>query len=194
MIVRLVQNSENLIEVYRLRYSVYITELSNKVPDADHHQGLLSDNSDRKSAEILGAYYDDKLCGTLRYNPLTEYRRDELPFFQVPEFCWDHPEQTVITSMLVVHPEWRRSKTYISLFREGIRLQLERGRQYCLLYAEPHNAALFAKSGFKYLSQEPMRHPLYRDVLPMILRAGDEIHPILRVDCGKTRKLYGKEL
>lgn len=179
MIVRLVQNSEDLIEVYRLRYSVYITELGNVVPDADHQQGLLSDNSDRKSADILGAYCDDKLCGTVRFNPLNEYHRDELPFHRVPEFCWDHPEQTAIISMLVIHPKWRRSKAYISLFREGVRLQLEHGRLNCLLYAEPDNAALYAKSGFKYLSQEPISHPLYRDVLPMILSAGDEIHPLL---------------
>ena len=97
--IGLIQTDEELQQVFRLRYDVYVEELGATMAHADHHAKALHDEWDT-TADIIGAWHNDELVGCVRLNfsdktDLAEYE----PFF--------HPlakktGKVSITSKLVV--------------------------------------------------------------------------------------------
>jgi ribosomal protein S18 acetylase RimI-like enzyme len=169
----IVEQTSDLEQIYRLRYAVYIAELGNQHPLADHTRQTLRDRLDDASPVIVGVFADGCVVGTLRINRIMDCPRDALAYHQIPEALFAEGDRHLVVTMLIVAPEHRSSPAIFHLCRKATQFYLESGASSFRLYAEPHNLALYERMGFSVDWERPMDHPLYRKVYPAALRLQD---------------------
>src|SRR4051812_45534353 len=79
--VRLIESVEDRTNIFRLRYSVYVTEMGRTQHHADHVHQLIAEPLD-ETAGLIGAFDGDEIVGTARFNrasqPGMEFYRDFL--------------------------------------------------------------------------------------------------------------------
>lgn len=162
----LVSDATELWQVYRLRYEVYIEELGNRHPLADAERRMLRDAMDDAAPIVIGAYDNAALVGTLRLNAIADCPREALTFHQIPEGYFMEGRRRFVASMLIVERRYRSSSVILYLCREAARRCRERGIISLHLFGESHNVKLYERMGFSVRWDQPMRHPIYREVYP----------------------------
>jgi hypothetical protein len=166
-----VSTPNELQQIYRLRYDVYIDELSNRHPLADHAQRQLRDTLDDAAPVVIGAYDDGKLVGTVRFNAIADCPREMLTFHQIPNAYYDQAARRIVASMLIVGRRYRATTAVVHLCRAAARVSREKEVLSVHLFGESHNAKLYERMGFAVGWDRPLSHPIYREVFPAELNA-----------------------
>lgn len=167
--IRRVRTAGERTAVHRLRYDVYIRELANDHPRADHDRGELADDLDGRNPVILGAFVHGELAGTLRLNALADCPPETLTYHQIGPEEWAEADRRVVAGMLVVAPAHRGRPVMVRLAKAATDHIRDRGGHAFHLFGERHNARLYERMGFRVGWDRPMRHPVYREVFPCTL-------------------------
>lgn len=155
-----VRTSDQLREVARFRYSVYIDEMGRPQRDADHDQCTIIDRLDQDSF-VIGAWVGDRVVGTCRVNFCG--RSDIGPYeewYQAASVAGEHwPASTAILTRLMVAPEYRGSMLSAKLATEAFILGRSRGIECALMDCNEHLLDFFAKIGWIVVGS--FQHPDY---------------------------------
>lgn len=181
--VREVTTPAQIHRIYQLRYDVYIEELRNHHPFADHQNRSLQDRLDACNPYNLAAFRDGRLVGSIRLHRLTDCRREDLTFFQIDDECWTEPDRYLLVSMLAVERSRRGGRAFVRLLDAALQFGLGRKALACFLFAERHNAVAYERLGWRFQRSSPLCHPIYRQVYPMVLddlEAADRLAARLR--------------
>src|SRR4051794_9246877 len=102
MQIKLAQSPEELEQVYRLRYNVYVEEMGLNPAEADHSRRFITDSLD-SSGKVLAAFSDGEVVATVRFNLAREAALGEWRhLFQMDQFGPFFPERVTMTTRLVV--------------------------------------------------------------------------------------------
>src|SRR6266581_4779607 len=109
MEIKLVQSPEELQQVYRLRYKVYVEEMGLNPAEADHRRRIITDSLDA-TGRILAAFSEGEVVGTIRLNLARDTDMGEWrEIFQMDRFGPFFPERVSMTTRLVVASQFRNS-------------------------------------------------------------------------------------
>lgn len=174
--IRIVTAPEELEEIYRFRYRIYVEEMHRPQADADHERKRIEDKLD-KSAYNIAAFKDGRVVGVVRVNfsrdgDIGEYA----DFYRMSGVGTDHPRATSIVTRLMIEPKLRSGTLAAQLschcYELGIRNQI----RWCFIDCNEHLVAFFSALGCTaYMGR--VEHPEYGFVTPM------------RFDCLDTKHL-----
>ncbi len=148
--------SSNLIkhrvEIYKLWYDVYCTEMCRDLYRADHINKILFDELEPHS-EIIIAKVGYKIIGTLRLNipeqGAISYYDD---FYELNRF-----DKSIvgIGTKYMVHPDYRGNNISHALMRYAVDHLRSIGKKYLIIDCSPRVYKLFDKLGFfQYLAEK----------------------------------------
>ncbi len=167
--IGLIKTEQELQQVFRLRYDVYVEELGATMEHADHQHKALHDDWDA-TADIIGAWHNDELVGCVRINysgktDLAEYE----PFV--------HPLAKKIggvsvTSKLVVAKAFRRTMVSARLCQAGFVQLHARSSQLNYLTCRANLVEMYSRLGFRVCGSS-FFHPEAGWLLPMVLLVQD---------------------
>ena len=103
--IKLVTDPDQLEEVYRFYYTIYVEEMSRIQFYADHEQKRIFEPLDA-TANIFAAYQNGSIIGTLRLN---YSRRSDLSYYdelyEMSQVGYFHQQRTSITTKLMIMPK-----------------------------------------------------------------------------------------
>ncbi|MEM8736191.1 MAG: GNAT family N-acetyltransferase [Planctomycetota bacterium] len=168
--IRLATSGEDLAQVYRFRYKIYIEEMERRQLYANHSAKCIVDPLD-KTGYTLAAWKDGQVVATVRNNHFGEEAATEYTeLYGLP--CKDINSRTVFTTRLMVAPSFRRgtlaTRVCIQLYREA----LSRGTTTAYLDCNSHLVDYFAGLGYRTHLRE-VEHREYGTVAVMRLDLHD---------------------
>ena len=166
--IGLVKTEAELQQVFRLRYDVYVEEMGATMEHADHQAKALYDEWDA-TADIIGAWHDDKLVGCVRINysdttDLAEYEPFMHPLAKRAKVC--------VASKLVVAKAFRRAIVSTRLCQAVYAQMHVRGAQLCYLTCRANLVEMYSRLGFR-ICNPGVFHPEAGWILPMVLLVQD---------------------
>ena len=167
--IGLIQTEEELQQVFRLRYDVYVEELGATMEHADHQHKALHDEWDA-TADIIGAWHNDELVGCVRLNcsdttDVTEYE----PFLHplAKKTC-----KVSVGSKLVVAKAFRGTSLGARLCKAIYAQMHIRGAQLCYLTCRGNLVEMYRRFGWR-ICGAGVFHPEAGWVWPMVLLVQD---------------------
>ncbi len=149
MEIKLVQSREELEQVYRLRYKVYVEEMGLNPAEADHSRGIIMDSLDA-TARILAAFSDGEVVGTVRLNLARDTDMGEWrDHFQMEQFGPFFPERVSMTSRLIVAPRFRHGTLGLRLAKAVTQLGHGLGVRFDNVSCHARQLALFKHWGYR---------------------------------------------
>ena len=150
--IKLINNPQELQQVFRLRYAVYIEELGAEMEFADHERKELREPWD-ETGDNLGAWINGELAGCIRINfggksDLSEY----WDFFDpiVADPYADCPLESIsVSSKLAVHRRHRGVTLAIRLAQANYIQMQENKSRLNYLTCRPNLAEMYRKLGFE---------------------------------------------
>ncbi len=167
---------DDLLAVYRFRYSVYVEEMGRAQKYADHNAKIITDPLDVPAAHVLAAWEAGEVVGTVRYNFLRssdigEYAEQ----YAIAGLAPDLLAATSITTRLMVHPRHRRTTLATRLACEAYRRALDCGTLLDFIDCNAHLVEYFAGLGYRP-HRTDFVHPEYGAVTVMRLDLTDRPH------------------
>jgi hypothetical protein len=129
--IKLINNQQDLQQVFRLRYAVYVEELGAEMEHADHKRKEVREPWD-DTGDNLGAWINGEFVGCVRINfggksDLSEYQDFFNPI--LADECTDCPLESIsISSKLVVHQRHRGERLAVRLLQASYTLIAEKNR------------------------------------------------------------------
>jgi hypothetical protein len=174
-VIRQATTEEELEEIYRFRFAVYVEEMHRPQKYADHARKRIWDPLDSRGY-VLGAWENDELVGTVRINFLAETDIGDYyemyAFEEIPPFERSHSS---ITTRLMIHPRYRKGTLAIRIARALYRFGLERGILTDLIDCNAHLVRFFTGLGYQP-HRTDLVHPEYGAVSVLKLSLIDRIH------------------
>lgn len=160
MEIRLAVDDQDISDVGRLRYEIYIDEQRKKYPEADHVRKLFLDRYDDNAWVVL-AKYKDRLAGTVRANQFSdpEFKNDHIEKFGLAEIIDLIDEKSTACSRLAVFKGSRGLVITQLLFETIFAHGWENGIRYCFIHCSPEHLKLMKKFGFREYK------PVFEDTL-----------------------------
>lgn len=176
--IRVVTSLEDLFEIYRFRYQIYVEEMNRIQHDADHCQKCIKDFLDDGKAVNIAAFKGKDIVGVLRLNfscvsNLGYYST----FYSMESVCGKdmHPEFTCIVTRLMIKPGLRSGLLAVKLCQASYELTLQQQGRWCFIDCNDHLISFFLRLGFRSHIQRAY-HKEYGLVNPMYLDLLDEYH------------------
>jgi GNAT superfamily N-acetyltransferase len=162
------------LDIYRLRYEVYVAELGRTQEHADHVQRTIREPLDHGSV-LLAAYDMGQLVGSVRLS----YARcvdlgDYVSLYRMREAGSAHPAQTSITTKLLVAPAYRNGPLGYRLSVATYCTALSDGISHDFIDVYPARLAFFERLGYVRCGQ--IVHAEYGEVTLMRLDLRDASH------------------
>lgn len=173
--IKLIDNQQDLQQVFQLRYAVYVEELGAQMEHADHQRQEVREPWD-DTGHNLGAWINGELVGCLRINfggesDLAEYQPLFNPIF-ADEYIRCPLESISVSSKFTVHQRHRGAILAVRLLQASyIQLQ-ERKARLNYMTCRPNLAAMYRKLGFQACAPA-FHHHEAGWVLPMALIVQD---------------------
>lgn len=173
--IRLATTHEELEQIYRFRYHIYIQEMGRTQHYADHDRQMTVEPLDA-TGKVFGAWSEGKVIGTVRINLARDtnlgYYEQIYSLQRAGAF---HPKHTSITTKLMVAKNQRRGRLAVLLAVAGYNTLRENGVEFDFIDCNSHLVPLFFKWGYR-LYKENIEHPEYGNVTPLVLALGDIPH------------------
>ncbi len=166
---------EDLWDIARLRYALYITR-DGKSYEADHEARSFVEPADRLSLHFLV-----RRCGqvvaALRATRAADAAGDPfmarlLEFAALPRGA---TERTAVISRLVVENEMAAKVQLVNLFRACHRVGLAEGVANCVIGARPEMTPLFERFGFQLIGRDYL-DPIAGPLRPLVIFLADAEH------------------
>ncbi len=184
--------------IYRLRYQIYVEEMSMNLTSVDHNNTFLYDELDNWSI-LLYAKAGLQLIGTIRINigQLSEFPSDLAQFLSLNIFQkfyeeTDSPGQFAYCSKLMVSPYYRNTAALYLLTARAYEIGCSKV-QFCFGVCNIHLLRLYEQIGWRRLGQT-FTAPGYDGILiPLFLLMDDIAHlravrsPLYRLACKRIR-------
>ena len=182
--------SLNAQDAYRLRYSIYSSELNLNDESIDTNQGTLRDKFDDIST-IYVAYDNNEAVASIRFFKLSDLNNeiclseeiaDLLAISRFPDHYLD---KVFVASKFVIKPNNRGSLLAIRLMQRAYLDRLEDGGKFLLAYCDPYLIDMYTQLGFHVFGAPMVDKDAY--LTPLIFVAKDWEHlkkvksPFLRV-------------
>jgi predicted GNAT family N-acyltransferase len=170
--VHLAACDADLHRIFKLRYAVYVDEMSKPYPTADHERRELSDADDRGSMHLYATDQDGEVLAALRiyyglpspahvdvFDHLAHRLRSDRPFHCVSRF--------------VIAPQARDLRIATSLAKAAYACARTLGVHYSYIHCNPRLMLLWTRFGYE--AYRPfVFDPVVGCQVPMLLRAADE--------------------
>lgn len=173
--------------IYRFRYEIYVREMQRKQTYADHDRGWVKEPLD-DTAHLLGAFVGDEVVGTYRINFA---RLSDWGYYNElysPEWAGEfHPWHTSISTKFMVAPAYRGTSLGIKIALAAYQFARSRGIEFDFIDCDDHLLKFFSYLGYRR-HKEPVYHPEYGRVNPLVMVMSDEAH-LLAVK-SPFRKVY----
>jgi predicted GNAT family N-acyltransferase len=168
---------EEKTEIYRLRYQIYVEEMSKNIEDVDYDNKLLYDDLDEWGL-LLYAETDSKLIATLRINignladfP-TELEKVMSFNFFLDTNIKNGNQKIAYCGKLMIVPSYRNSSVLYLLIAKGYELFYTNQVQFSFCLCNFHLLRLYEQMGFRRYSQNFL-FPGYGLVTPIVLLVDD---------------------
>jgi predicted GNAT family N-acyltransferase len=173
--IGLVETEEERQQVFRLRYEVYVEELGATMAHADHGAKALRDEWDA-TADIIGAWHDGELVGSVRLNcgddsDLAEYE----PFFHplVRESLQQtDPLRVSVGSKLAVAKNLRGTSLCARLVKAVYERMHVRNSRLSYLTCRANLVEVYRRFGWRHCGPD-FFHPEAGRLMPMVLLVQD---------------------
>lgn len=184
--IKFVSNADELRQIGRFRYSVYVEEMGRPQPSADHVQGTIFDDLDEGSY-IIVAWLGEEVVGTVRVNfcglsDIGPYKE----WYEAERVAGDHwPVGTAVLTRLMVSPRHRGTMLNTRLSALAFQLGLANNIGCALMDCNAHLVNYFQRFGWR--PEGSFSHPDYGEVVTHSLdltdtnRLGAMQSPFLRV-------------
>ena len=178
--VEIVSSEDDLSEVARLRYEIYVEVMGKEVRGVDHDRRVVTDPLDsisrnfvvRKKERVLGAlrvtYAED-----LAVLPDEFAEHEEV--FALQPFLDGAPGRICFTSRLMISPELRGSTSLWRLLSEAFRIAINDGVRFDFCMSPPGMAQLYAQLGYRRYRSNILYQSLGYDI-PMVQVVRDADH------------------
>lgn len=166
--VRILHTPEDLEQIFRLRYDIYVREMRRRQVHADHTWGRVTDPLD-DAGVVWGAFYNGAAVGTLRVNSDWDGALAEYANLYFPQgWSVDGLLRTTVTTRCMVAPEWRDGQSLVTMAREALRHSVQQGFEVDYIDCNPERVPLFKTLGYRQV--RCVEHPEYGRVHVMRLK------------------------
>ncbi len=175
--IKRVETPEDLHQVGRLRYKVYVEEMGRCLAHADHQQEVLIEPFD-KHGRVLAAFDDSTgdVVGTIRINIGSEsdfaYYRD---LFKMDYFAPYYPAGMSVTTKLIVADNWRGTTLPMRLCLAAWDEGYSAGVVFDCIECKPPLKPFYERFGWRQVFPD-ICHPENGPVSPLVLVGYDWRH------------------
>src|SRR5215467_14012942 len=100
--IRIATSPDLLLEIFRFRYKIYVSEMGRDSPYADHDRKIMRHPLDSTAVNLV-AFNDNSITGVVRSNVGVDGSFGPFfDFYDIQSVGADHPNATSITSGLMV--------------------------------------------------------------------------------------------
>ena len=167
------KTEEELLALFRFRYSIYVEEMDRTQHYADHENRLIRDPLDDFANTLIAT--DEKLgiVGTIRTNFLRNGDIGEyIDLYKLDKLSGIELETSSITTRLMILPSYRSKALAVKLSKAAYTLGLNNGIRSDYIDCNPPLDKFFGRLGHRYIHQ--CTHPEYGDVRVMRLDLCDK--------------------
>jgi predicted GNAT family N-acyltransferase len=170
--VHLAASEADLRRIFRLRYAVYVDEMSKPYPTADHDRRELSDPGDWSSMHLYATDQNGEVIAALRsYYGLPSAAHVDIFDHSSHRLNAERPFHCV--SRFVIVPEARDLRIATSLAKAAYAYARTLGVYYSYIHCNPRLILLWTRFGYE--AYRPfIDDPVVGCQVPMLLRAADE--------------------
>lgn len=148
--VKKAETKQELNEICRFRYSVYVEEMGKSFSFADHDNKILTDELD-EDATIFYVRSEEEIICTLRINFLNKGNISEFykTCYALSRFSELGADKITFTSRLMLAPKWRNSlilARFLNYCYDYLR-QIDTKIDFC--YCAPHLVSLYEQLGYR---------------------------------------------
>jgi hypothetical protein len=186
--IKRAETEEELLDIYRFRYRIYVEEMKRKQEYANHSERTVREPLD-KEADILGIWDNSSVVGTVRLNRACAsdlgFYSD---FYSMETMGKYHPEKTTITTKLMIEKSFRNMGLAMEL--ACALYELRRGdTEFNFIDCNNNLVQFFEFLGYrKYKGR--VNHHEYGEVTPLVMVASD--HEYLKKCCSPFVELCEK--
>lgn len=160
--------AEELRDIQRFRYRIYVEEMGKPMPEADHDTKRIVDVADDRGF-VFGAFEDQELIGTLRLSVgLGAVAGDpHLAIYDIEAFSGVDPRQIAFASRFMLHRDYRGSLAAHRLALAALETAIANGARLCLCYCAPYLVSYYEQMGFRRYTNNFQDDLGYR--IPMVM-------------------------
>ncbi len=149
---------DEVYQLYKLRYSVYIEDLKYRLPNADHKLKILKDCLDN-TGHLYGVFINNEAVGTLltnyvKHSDLGHYTE----LYKMHELANGSYFDSSISTKFIVRKDYRSSSIAFRLACTTLTHQAKDNIVYSFIDCIPGNVSFFVRLGFN-ISQDNLYHP-----------------------------------
>jgi hypothetical protein len=172
--IKLVTLPQECEEVYSFRYSIYVEEMERVQLYADRENKRICEPLD-DNCSLFAAYENGEIIGTIR----TNFSRDSdldyyADFYQMNRVGQYHPNNTSITTKLMIAPKYRKGTLAVRLASIAYANARKARIRYDFIDVDPHLVDFFTRLGYRFHRRGS--HPEYGNVTIMIADLEDINH------------------
>lgn len=183
--IREVSSSTEQRAIYAFRYSIYVAEMRRSQRYADHRHRLVFEPADN-SARLLAAFdCGGDIVGTVRVHLRRDTPTEYQNWYRMQAFGDFHPDQTSITTKLMIASSFRGSSLVIRLSQACCELAVREGVSFNFIDCNDRLAPFFNRLGYRQVFAN-FHHPEYGLVKPMVIAMYD-VHHLREVTSPFTR-------
>lgn len=177
---KIATSAEELNEVLKLRYQIYVKEMAVYKDAADHKNEILPHKLD-KTNRLIYVTDDSKLVGAASLvvgadNPMEEGLID---IYNIKRFKGVIPNEKMSAVLqMITLPSYRSTKLPFRLMAESCKQLIEAGIEYVFCTCQPHLLSMYHRLGFVSYGAKVYNDPEFGIMVPLILAMGDKEHII----------------
>lgn len=190
--IRLVNDPNELLAVYRQRYAIYVEELQYPQRYADHAARTVREPLD-DSGHVLAAFDEGQLVASVRINyGAEETFREYADLYQMRRFAHYYPDRLSTCTKLMVAPRHRSGSVTSQLCAACYKYPPVHGigNAFNLIDTVPALASYFRRLGYRQI-QPRIHHPDVGEVVPLVLSVYDKEY-LTRIRSPFAQLLPGK--
>jgi predicted GNAT family N-acyltransferase len=166
---------QELHEVYKLRYSVYVEEFKYPQPYAGHKSKILKDQLDR-SGNVFGIFKDNKAIGTVLSNYV---KHSDLGYYselyKMKELVNGSYYDSSISTKLIVRKDFRSKSVAFRLALATYIQGLKDNIQFDFIDCAQEMVSFFVRLGYQ-VYQKNMYHPEFGPGAVLVLKLQNIVH------------------
>ena len=178
--VEIISSQDDLGELTRLRYEIFVHGMGKEVRGADHGHRVVTDALDSISSNFV-VRRDGRILGALRVTyaddlaALSDEFAEHEEVFALQPFIDNFQGRICFTSRLMISPELRGSTSLWRLLSEAFRKAMNDGAYFDFCMAPPGMAQLYAQLGYRRYKSNILYQSLGYDI-PMVQVTRDVRH------------------
>lgn len=170
--IRICKTYEERLDVYRLRYNVYIVEMGRKQKYADHERKTIEEPIDNYSI-IFSANKNGTCIGTIRLTIKEQHPLECEEFYGLENYIHYRDHEIAEVGKFLFLKEYRSTKYILDLLLYAYRWAFAKGIKVVFFNSNPHLLKLYTKVGCKICGPYFLHPDLKEMVAPLVFVVDD---------------------